>query len=455
MVRELITVSADDPLAVMRALDDAMIGAGPAILPVPDEIAVQHIPLPQLPADAPEDVVAVIETSGSTAKPKRVMLTARALRASASATYERLDALAADRGINVDEAFPTRQWLLCLPAHYVAGLQVLARSLQAGTRPLVYTAEHFDVLYFEELAAKLDGERRYVSLVPVQLHRLVESVTSEEFSFVERERISARMGRFDGILVGGQSVPAHIVKTAREYGWPIVMTYGSSETAGGCVYNGVPLRGVSARLEDGEIWLAGPMLAAGYLDDPERNAATFVDADGQHWYRTSDAGTVDPAYDPETARGQVPTQRISVTGRMDNVIISGGIKVNLDEVERIVQRIPGFETAVAVAVPSEEWGQSVAIAVAGGAGTGPGAGTGTGAGTDAGAATDEAAADTGTETETEGEAEAADLATLRDATAGLGSAARTTRCIRLEELPRLASGKPDRVAITRLVAERP
>lgn len=416
MARELIPVSAEDPLAVLRALDEAMSDSGPAILPVSGEIAAAHPHLPKLPEDAPRDVVAVIETSGSTANPKRVMLTARALRASASATYERLDQLAAERGISVDDQFPTRQWLLCLPAHYVAGLQVLARSLQAGTRPAIYTAQHFDVTYFEAVAARMDGERRYVSLVPVQLQRLVEAVTNEDdFTFAERERISARMGRFDGILVGGQAVPPHIVKTAREFGWAIVLTYGSSETSGGCVYNGVPLRGVSARVEDGEIWLAGPVLAAGYLEDPGRTEASFAEADGQRWYRTNDAGVVAPPYDPTWQRGREDRQRVSVTGRLDNIINSGGIKVNLDEVERVLHAHPGFEDAVAVGIPSEAWGQSLALAIP--------------------------------HREVE---ESFLLAQAEAALAALGRAAKPVRCIQFDTLPRLASGKLDR----RLIASR-
>lgn len=419
MGRELISISANDPLAVMRALDEAMTASGPAIMPVAGEATAEQSVLTELPEDAPHDVVAVIETSGSTAKPKRVMLTARGLRASAAATYERLDQLAAERGINVDEPYPTRQWLLCLPAHYVAGLQVLARALQAGTRPDVYASEHFDVRYFDEVASKMDGERRYVSLVPLQLQRLVEAVTNEEdFSFAERERISARMGRFDGILVGGQAVPPHVVRTAREFGWAVVLTYGSSETSGGCVYNGVPLRGVSVRVEDGEIWLAGPTLAAGYLDDPERNNTAFVEADGVRWYRTNDAGEVEPPFDVAVARGSESEQRVSVTGRLDNVIISGGLKVNLDAVERAVHAKPGFETAVAVGIPSEKWGQSVALAIP------------------------HRNAD-----------EAALIGEAAEAIAQLGPAARPVRCIQLEALPRLASGKPDRTQIARVVAD--
>ncbi|SJM55921.1 AMP-binding protein [Gulosibacter sp. 10] len=412
MPRELRIVSAADPLAVMRALDDAMSGAGPAVMPVPAEGSAALEPPAGIPDGAPADVAAVVETSGSTARPKRVMLTARALHASGAATYERLDALAAGRGIRAGSPYPTRQWLLCLPANYVAGLQVLARSLQAGTRPVVAEGG-FDPLEFEALAARMDAERRYVSLVPAQLIRLVEAVSGEDRSWAERERISARLGRFDGILVGGQSTPRHILERARSFGWAVTTTYGASETSGGCVYNGVPLHGVRARVEAGELWLSGPVLAAGYLGEEARTAETFVEADGRRWYRTSDGGAV-----TETAES-LGAQRIAVTGRLDHVLISGGEKVDLDEVERGVRRLSGFEEAVAVAVPSAEWGESVAIVCAG---EGPGD-------------------------------EAADLAALRDAVVRLGRAARPVRRLRVAELPMLPSGKPDRRRIRELAAE--
>lgn len=384
--REIAVVAASDAGAVQRALADALAG-GPIVLPR------------QEPGDAvsaaglPADACLIIETSGSTGVPKRVVLTAHALRTSALATYERLDALAGRAG-----DFPSRQWLLCLPAHYIAGVQVLVRSLLAGTKPIELVG-HFDADAFLAAAAQLTTERRYVSLVPVQLQRLVAAA--------EVAAVDAVMRGFDGILVGGQSTPRPVLEAARARGWRVVTTYGSSETSGGCVYNGEPLRGVRVRIVDGEIWLGGPMLASGYLDDEVRDAATFVERDGARWYRTTDAGELDAG----------PPQRIRVTGRLDHVIISGGEKVNLDVVERLAQQVPGCAEAVAVGAPSEEWGEEVVLVVPG---------------------THEVSLDA-----------------VREACAVAGRAARPTRVVRIPVVPRLASGKPDRRALAALVQRPP
>lgn len=72
---------------------------------------------------------------------------------------------------------------------------------------------------------------------------------------------------------------------------------------------------------------------------------------GTRWYRTGDLGRID--------RGVV-----SVTGRADNVIISGGVNISLDQVERVVREVPGLADAVVVGVDDERWGQAPAIFVA-------------------------------------------------------------------------------------------
>lgn len=362
-------------------LRSALDGDGPAILPY----AAGAMPV-ELPASVDREVAVVVETSGSTAAPKRVCLSGDALRASAQATAARIG----EGG----------QWLLALPAHYVAGVQVLLRSLLAGTEPVVASG-HFDVPRFIDATERMRaGGPRYTSLVPVQLARLVEAAEQDR---VVRDTLAS----FDRILLGGQAAPTALLDDAARLGARVTVTYGSSETSGGCVYDGRPLDGVHVRIIDGRIELGGAVLAQGYLGDSARTTADFtVDADGVRWYRTSDLGSLD-------SEG-----RLTVLGRADDVIISGGIKVALGAVERIVREQPGFTHAVALGVAHPEWGQAVAIA-----------------------APDTRAANM---------PDALDMLGRAVASA-IGPAGRPTRLLVVPELPLLPSGKPDRRALAEVV----
>lgn len=352
---------------VRRALDRS----GPALTPVPTDDP------PVVEAEeVPQPVGIVIETSGSTGVPKRVALSCDALLASAAASATALEGQG--------------QWVLALPAHYIAGLQVLVRSIAAGTVPVVLPPGRFDPAAFAEASKKLSAERHYTSLVPVQLARLLES----------RAGLMA-LRRFDGILVGGQATPPQLLRRTEQLGLPIFRTYGSSETSGGCVYNGVPLPGIHVRIVDGEVQLAGPVLAEGYLGDEELTARTFPVAEGHRWYRTGDLG--------EFTDGV-----LRVTGRADNVIISGGVNVSLDRVEHVVRGLPDLTESVVVATPHREWGEVPVVVTAGGHPS---------------------------------------LQEIADAVAdSLGKPARPAHIVRLDELPLLPSGKPDRLAIIAIVA---
>lgn len=390
---------------------------GPAYLPVPDA----NETVAASGADAsdgagetqlvPEPVAVVIETSGSMSAPKRVMLSARALLAGAAATYGYFDALRAGTDPAAADAAAlatandqgSRQWLLTLPEHYIAGLQVTVRAFAANTAPVRYDEAHFAVESFCALAETMTGDRRYVSLVPVQLGRLLDDLHTE--------RVDTVMRRFEAILVGGQAIPAPMRRAAKLRGWPVIATYGSSETAGGVVYDGYPLPWVHLREVDGELQIASPTLAEGYLGDPERTAARFItDADGTRWYRTGDAGRINE------------DGSVTVTGRLDNVIISGGVKVDLDELERAAAAaIVGGEVAV-VAIADAQWGQRVAVTYAAGSGLG------------ADAAQPTACAEVPDDARDR----------IRTALEPFGVAARPAHWLYLPELPRLASGKPDR-----------
>ncbi|WP_448002612.1 AMP-binding protein [Agromyces bauzanensis] len=406
-MKPLRQVPASDVAAVTAALRAALDG-GPAVWPVASHPPM--FPFPRSVAggtgesrangnvgragegagriEVDDGIALVVETSGSTDAPKRVLLSADALRAGAAATEAALDG--------------PGQWLLALPAHYIAGAQVLVRSIVAGTEPVVLDGEHFDPAGFAAASARLDRRRpRYTSLVPVQLGRLVDAAKTDP-------KVAEALRAFDRILLGGQAAPPSLIVAADVLGARVTRTYGSSETSGGCVYDGRPLDGVRVRIADGLVELTGPMLARGYLDDPDRTAAAFAtDADGARWYRTGDLGRIEH------------DGTLRILGRADDVIISGGVKVALGEVERAIRSRPGFADAVVVRVADPEWGERPVVVAPG---------------TDAAAASDA-------------------LATLARATdaAGLTPAARPVRLDVVDQMPLLASGKPDRRAIERLV----
>ena len=368
MTRPLRVLPAD-PKRVLEGLRDAL-GGGPAVLVGDDSDLRSGGPLPD---EVPQRVALVVQTSGSTAKPKRVALSSDALLASAAASASAIGG--------------SGQWLLALPTTYIAGLNVLVRSIAADTHPLVLPEGSFDPLAFARLAEKLDADLRFTSVVPAQLGRLLAAP----------EALPA-MRRFDRILVGGQSTPPALVAQAEQLGVRLTRTYGSSETGGGCVYDGVPIGNTAARVADGQIELSGAVLAEGYLDDPDRTEGAFIDDAGTRWYRTGDAGTVHDGV-------------VAVSGRLDDVIISGGIKVSLADVERVVRGVDGHQEAVVVRASDERWGEVPVVITA----------------------------------------HAADLDGLRGAVRSeLGAAAAPARVVVVEAIPLLRSGKPDRVGLQRL-----
>lgn len=381
MTRTLRAVDAREPGAVLDALRVALEG-GPAVAPRTDD----RVPA-DLPGLVPQAVSLVVETSGSSGRPKRVALSSDAVLAGAAAA----DGALAGPG----------QWVLALPAHYVAGLNVLVRSIASGTEPALLTPGHFDVAGFVAAAGRLEHPVRYSSLVPAQLSTALDAAD-------EDAGVADVLRRFDALLVGGQATPGPLVERARRLGVTVVRTYGSSETSGGCVYDGVPVGRTRVEVVDGQVELSGPSLAEGYLDDPERTAAAFVTRDGLRWYRTGDAGTVSP------------DGVLTVSGRLDDVIVSGGEKVSLGVVERVVREQPGLADAVVVRAAHARWGE-VPVVV--------------------------------TDTAPPAPSAADDLAALRCAVvAAAGRAAAPDRIVRVDAVPVLASGKPDRVALTRLVA---
>jgi O-succinylbenzoic acid--CoA ligase len=257
----------------------------------------------------------VVETSGSTGRPKRVVLSRAAVLASVAASARRLGG--------------SGRWLLALPASYVAGVQVVCRSLVAGHEPVLLE----DHESFAEAARDAD----FVSLVPTQLHRLLETDADA-------------LRSFHTVLLGGGPIDPALRRRAEGAGVRVVATYGSAETAGGCVYDGYALDGVAVALDPGgRIRIGGPTLFEGYDGDPDGTAEALVDG----WFQTSDAGRLDE------------DGRLHVLGRVDDIVVSGGVNVPAPAVAARLREHPDVVAAEVLGVPDEEWGNRLVAFVVG------------------------------------------------------------------------------------------
>ncbi|MEU2255456.1 o-succinylbenzoate--CoA ligase [Nocardia xishanensis] len=317
---------------VLPHLREALEGNGPAWLPIPtsDRREARRLSDALSPGEAIDDDVAlVVTTSGTTGVPKGAMLSASALRASGTATHDRLGGPGA--------------WLLALPTHHIAGLQVLLRSILAGTEPAVLDVSGgFLPEALVGAVSGMRGERRYTALVPTQLIKALDAPGAAE-----------ALADLDAVLVGGAATPLPVYERAKAAGINVVRTYGMSETCGGCVYEGVPLDGAKVRIEDGRVLLGGAMIASGYRGQPDHPA--FAEPG---WFRTEDAGTFDNGV-------------LQVTGRLDEAIMTGGLLVIPQVVEAVLVTHPSISECVVLGLPDERLGQRVAVAVVPTAGATP------------------------------------------------------------------------------------
>jgi O-succinylbenzoic acid--CoA ligase len=317
-----------------------------------------------------ESVALVIATSGSTGEPKGAQLSHAALEASARATHARIGQKPGDR------------WLSCMPWHHIGGFLVMYRARLLGIPLTVH--ERLDPERFATAGATL------ASLVPTQLVRLLDA--------------GVDLSGFRAILLGGSAAPPGLLERAAAAGAPVIPTYGMSETSGGCVYDGQPLDDVEVTIDEaGRIRLRGPMLMSGYRLRPDLDAEVF---DGG-WLVTSDLGEWDS------------DGRLRVTGRVDDVVISGGEKVVASQVAATLETHPDIAEVAVSGVPDVEWGQRVVAVVV------PRHG--------AALALDE----------------------LRKwCETRLVAAARPRELVVVDAIPRLGSGKPDRLAINQLAQNR-
>ena len=413
--RSLLPPHGDRPAAATGTTDHREDGGGDTARPLallvpvgPDENPEQvRADLAGRIAQVPPRADLVLRTSGSTTGTGRLIaMSTAALAASARATHERLGG--------------PGTWLLPLPAHHVAGLQILVRSLLSGTAPVVVDASTgFSPTALAEALRSVraptdpsvgsDAPRLYTSLVPTQLVRVLRDPAA-----------SRALAEADAVLLGGAAADPALLARARRAGITVVTSYGMSETGGGCVYDGRPLGGVELAIQDpdadgaGRILISGPVLAEGYLHPADRMpgaAEDFHESAGRRLLATSDRGRLRP------------DGRLEVLGRLDDVIITGGVKVEPRRVEEALTSIDAVAEACVVGLPDEQWGSVVAAAVV----LEPGG--------------------------QRGGSNRWDSAALRTTARGRLDGAHTPkRVVALEALPLRPSGKVDRRAVARLIA---
>lgn len=318
---EALHVPEHNPLSILPSLEKALAGqasyAPYSSFSLPSSYGIgQRI----------EDCAFVISTSGSTGLPKGAILSPENLISSANATHEFLGGAG--------------QWVLALPAQHIAGMQVLIRSFLAGYEPLCMDlSQKFSVEQFISLthkAAQASAPRIYTSLTPMLLMKIMDTLAG-----IDALRV------YDSILVGGGPIDDSLCTSCAALDISIVRTYGSSETAGGMVYDGLALPGGQYICEeDGCISLGGPMVARGY-----RNADSSVFFK-PGWWRTSDYG-------------EIKDNRLVIIGRIDNVINTGGLKIAPESLEATIRTIKGINQCCVIGVPDAQFGQRLAVVYSG------------------------------------------------------------------------------------------
>ncbi len=266
--------------------------------------------------DEPADNVAVVvTTSGSTGTPKPVSLSAPALLAGAEMTRNR---------------YGSFTWTCVLPTEYVAGLMVLVRGLLdrpiTGGEGVIFASSHLSDL-------RLDKGANAISIVPTQLVKALDDAS-----------ITRSLTRYDLVLVGGAPLNDETLERAQSAHIPVVQTYGMSETCGGVIYDGYPLPGVKVQIGDsGRISLSTPSAFSGYRGLPAETAKVL---------NGSTVITND--------RGEIVDGKLQILGRLDDVVISGGVNVDLAAAQRVVD---GIDPRAAIfAIPDSRWGTAIVLA---------------------------------------------------------------------------------------------
>ncbi len=307
---------------LLPALERVLAGRDPAFVAAPPDSAAELQAL-RVGEAIDDDIALVATTSGTTGAPKGALLTAAALAASAAATHDRLGG--------------PGSWLLALPPYHIAGIQVLVRSVLAGSDPVeLDVSSGFDPGELPRAVGKLGSGRRYTSLVAAQLAKALGDPAA-----------AGALAELDAVLLGGGPAPHPVLDAAAAAGITVIRTYGMSETAGGCVYDGVALDGVQLRVQpDGRIVIGGATVAKGYRNpvDPDPFAEPG-------WFRTDDLGAVDQS------------GVLTVLGRADDAISTGGLTVLPQPVEAAVCTHPAVGDCAVFGIADDRLGQRVVAAI--------------------------------------------------------------------------------------------
>ena len=306
--RSRSVISVDPALAigdVMNLVAKALAHQGPALNFTDESIE-----------SVDSEICLIVGTTGSTGTRKSVALSSTAVLASARASLDYL------------QARPGQTWALLLPLHHIAGINVLIRALDLGTTPV-------DLRYVKEYA-----NTDFSAVVPTQIFQALNG----------DDKLLAHLQSSKKVLVGGAQLQEDLLHRAIDSGISVVRTYGMSETSGGCIYEGTPLKGVGLRISDaGLIEISGPVLTSGYLNNEELWSQQYRDG----WFTTSDHGVIEDGI-------------LKVLGRSDDVYNTGGEKVSLTHVDEILHTAFPHLQWCAVAVDDAQWGQRLVVAVSGG-----------------------------------------------------------------------------------------
>ncbi len=305
--RDLYVISPTSTIPeIIGALKKALSGQGPAI--GFGEIESRSVT---------SEICLVIATSGTGGVVKEVGLAASALRASTQA---------ANKFVKAEFG---QIWSLLLPLNHIAGVNILLRSLELGTTPINLNSCS-DAQY---------PEADFTAIVPTQLFRALSG----------DDRLLQHLQSTKAVLVGGSFLSAELKAQGEKSGIKIISTYGMTETSGGCVYNGKSLEGVEVAISDnGLVKIRGPVIASTYVNNSELWKKTFLDG----WFITSD-------------NGELVDGSLVISGRADDVVISGGENISLGAIEEtLLTKFPTTQFA-AFAIKDAQWGESLQLAVVG------------------------------------------------------------------------------------------